>query len=107
MSDKRGVVVGRSRACDIILTNDTVSRQHVRIYRDDDKVLIEDLDSKNGTVILGKESGQLKPHTPSLLDPRDEVIIAGSWLDIAQLAFFGFGEFWTSKEENVSVVTIQ
>jgi pSer/pThr/pTyr-binding forkhead associated (FHA) protein len=40
--------VGRSRRCDIVLTDPNVSRQHVEIRRQGDGYMVVDLGSTNG-----------------------------------------------------------
>lgn len=42
-------VVGRGGECHLILAERQVSREHVRIYRESDTYILEDLGSKNGT----------------------------------------------------------
>ncbi len=50
----RGMIVGRSSNCDIVLDNDKISRQHARIFRDPfDRWLVQDLDSRNGIKVDG------------------------------------------------------
>jgi PAS domain S-box-containing protein len=49
------VVVGRHPACDIRITDDTVSRRHARILEQDDGFYIEDLGSRNGTFVNGRK----------------------------------------------------
>jgi diguanylate cyclase (GGDEF)-like protein len=53
------VQIGRSAANQIRLEDPSVSRNHAKIYRDDDQYFIEDLQSRNGTWINGNviESG--------------------------------------------------
>ena len=46
-------VIGRDPACDVWLDYATVSRRHARIIAADAHVEIEDLGSKNGTLIGG------------------------------------------------------
>lgn len=46
--DKDHMVIGRSRACDIILPSAKVSRQHATLSRMDGQLYIEDLGSANG-----------------------------------------------------------
>jgi hypothetical protein len=41
-------VIGRSRRCDIVLTDPNVSRQHAEIRRQDDGFMVRDLGSTNG-----------------------------------------------------------
>ncbi|MDP6634774.1 MAG: SpoIIE family protein phosphatase [Phycisphaerae bacterium] len=50
----RGMIIGRSGNCDIVLDNEKVSRRHARIFRDPfDRWLVQDLDSRNGIRING------------------------------------------------------
>jgi hypothetical protein len=42
-------VIGRSRRCDIVLTDPNVSRQHAEVRRQDDGFMLVDLGSTNGT----------------------------------------------------------
>lgn len=50
LSGGKGVVLGRSRTCDVILPDDTVSRRHARLWLDGAGVLnVEDLSSSGGT----------------------------------------------------------
>jgi DNA-binding winged helix-turn-helix (wHTH) protein len=52
---KDNAVIGRGEECDIVLPERQVSRQHVRIYREDDYFFIEDLESRNGTWVNGQQ----------------------------------------------------
>ena len=51
--EAKEAIVGRDPACDIVLTENGVSRQHARIYRTETEFVIEDLDSSNGTHVDG------------------------------------------------------
>ena len=64
-------VIGRDRACDVVLDNRLVSRRHAEIYWQDGDCFIRDLDSKNGTRI----NGQALKHDKRLQD-GDEVQVA-------------------------------
>lgn len=44
--------IGKSDGCDVALNHPTVSRAHAKIYFTKDTVLIEDLDSQNGTFVF-------------------------------------------------------
>lgn len=57
----RKVVLGRDPRCDIPLDDPAVSRLHAIIAREHEKFSVEDLDSKNGTILKGKllRSGKL------------------------------------------------
>lgn len=52
--EPRGMVIGRTEKCDIVLRDKGVSRHHARIFQDPFKRwVIEDLDSHNGVVVEG------------------------------------------------------
>jgi diguanylate cyclase (GGDEF)-like protein len=46
--------IGRGQACEVRLPDDGVSRAHARLFGDGDKILLEDLDSRNGTYHNGR-----------------------------------------------------
>jgi hypothetical protein len=53
-SDAASVTVGRSRDCDVVVGEETVSRFHAELrHMDDDAWLVRDLDSTNGTWLNG------------------------------------------------------
>jgi DNA-binding winged helix-turn-helix (wHTH) protein len=52
---KDDTIIGRVDECDITFPERQVSRQHVRIYREDDSYFIQDLDSRNGTWVNGQQ----------------------------------------------------
>lgn len=66
------LVIGRGGECDLVLPERQVSREHIRIYRAGDTYYLEDLDSKNGTWVNGK---QIQATTIPLKD-GDEIQIA-------------------------------
>lgn len=66
------LIIGRGGECDLVLPERQVSREHIRIFRADDGYYLEDLDSKNGTWVNGK---QVKATTVPLRD-GDEIQIA-------------------------------
>jgi DNA-binding winged helix-turn-helix (wHTH) protein len=47
------ILVGRGDDCAIVLHDESVSRHHARIAVSADTIVIEDLDSKNGTLVDG------------------------------------------------------
>lgn len=49
------VVVGRDDSADIVIPERQISRQHVRIFRQDNVYYIEDLQSRNGTWVNGNK----------------------------------------------------
>jgi PAS domain S-box-containing protein len=50
----RALIFGRHNKCDVVLRNQLVSRKHARIYRQPDGFYIEDLGSRNGTIVNGE-----------------------------------------------------
>ncbi|MDR2035110.1 MAG: FHA domain-containing protein [Coriobacteriales bacterium] len=52
--DPLPVVIGRDPECDLFLNNMTVSRRHAIIEKKDEKLVLKDLGSLNGTWIDGK-----------------------------------------------------
>jgi pSer/pThr/pTyr-binding forkhead associated (FHA) protein len=48
------ITIGRSRSCDVPLGSKFASREHARIVKTDDGWAIEDLGSRNGTVLNGE-----------------------------------------------------
>jgi pSer/pThr/pTyr-binding forkhead associated (FHA) protein len=60
--------VGREPGCHVCLNDVSVSRGHARITIDGDRVVLEDLQSKNGTSLMGEPI-----KGPALLKDGDEV----------------------------------
>ncbi|MBP5621788.1 MAG: SpoIIE family protein phosphatase [Thermoguttaceae bacterium] len=68
-------VVGRQHYCDVVLSNNAVSREHARLTRATKGWIIEDLQSRNGVWINGK-----RIEKPTLLRPQDAIQIGESTL---------------------------
>lgn len=66
------VVLGRGTSTDICIPDNEVSRQHVRLVRQDTCFVIEDLNSANGTALQGI---RLEPGTPHYLQNGDEICL--------------------------------
>ena len=49
------LTIGRGEANDIMFTHTTVSRNHIRVYFEDGKAVVEDLGSRNGTYLNGEQ----------------------------------------------------
>ena len=56
--DGEVMVFGRHPACDIVLESGAVSRQHAQILKIDGEYYIEDLHSRNGTLLNGEQITQ-------------------------------------------------
>ena len=68
--ERSGAVVGRSRDCDIVLTDSNVSRRHAEISLRDGSWSIADLGSTNGTYLNGESLDGPQP-----LHPGDRIRI--------------------------------
>ena len=53
--EKDSVSIGRSSQCDLVITHESMSRQHCKIEFKDSEVFITDLGSINGVYIDGKK----------------------------------------------------
>jgi hypothetical protein len=54
----RPMTIGRSSGCELVLSDDTVSRRHASLVRHGDAIVITDLGSTNGTRINGRRVTQ-------------------------------------------------
>jgi pSer/pThr/pTyr-binding forkhead associated (FHA) protein len=59
---KPSVAIGRSTGNDIVLDTNAVSRYHITVARKDNQVVLEDLDSANGTYIDGDRVKAREPY---------------------------------------------
>lgn len=72
--DKRRVVLGRSRECDIRLDDANVSRRHAEIKRENGNWWVIDLGSTNGIEVNGKRTQRARlEHDDRILLGRTEV----------------------------------
>jgi DNA-binding winged helix-turn-helix (wHTH) protein len=69
--NKPALTIGRGEDCDIVLPDRQVSRQHIKILRDEQGFAVEDLGSKNGTYVNG-----LPVQGVARLQDGDEIQIA-------------------------------
>jgi DNA-binding response OmpR family regulator len=69
--EKERVTIGRGEDCDIVLAERQVSRHHAQIRRTDSQYVLEDLGSKNGTYVNGRQVTE-----PCILQDGDEIQIA-------------------------------
>ncbi len=51
------LTVGRGGGCGIVLDDTFVSQVHARVFRRDGDVYVEDLGSRNGTLVNGRPVG--------------------------------------------------
>ena len=75
INDSRKLIGKDSEKAQVVLEHDGVSRVHALVYKVDGKCLIEDLNSKNGTLVNGR---YLTPREPYELQEGDKVRFAGT-----------------------------
>lgn len=69
--ERESVIIGRGKECDIVLSEQQVSRQHIKIKLVGETYYMEDLNSRNGTWLNGEQiSGE------RLLKDGDEIHVA-------------------------------
>jgi hypothetical protein len=65
----RRAVIGRSRDCDVVLTDGNVSRRHAEIRQEESGFYVVDLGSTNGTALNGLKVDRAR------LEPGDRIVI--------------------------------
>jgi hypothetical protein len=68
---KSDLILGRNSSCDIVIPMRQVSRQHARVFPQLDRVMVEDLNSKNGTFV-----NSVLLRKPASLEDGDELQIS-------------------------------
>src|SRR4051794_12881711 len=63
------VLIGRSRECDVVLSDPNISRRHAEVRRDGDGWAVVDLGSTNGIKVNGRRVDQ------AALDPGDRITL--------------------------------
>lgn len=75
------VVIGRSNSADVSIADRFLSRHHARLYRDGDDWLVEDLGSRNGTLVNGARISE-----PTVVGPGDVIGISASIVEVGSTA---------------------
>jgi hypothetical protein len=75
---KHQTVVGRSRECDITLSDPNVSRRHAEIRQENGSYWIVDLNSTNGVEVNGKRTGRAR------LEHSDRIVLGQTELTFEQ-----------------------
>ncbi len=77
--DRAEFTVGRSSECELHVDDDGVSRRHATFHVKGEKVLVEDLESRNGTFVEGEriERRALRPGDRVRLGPNVELELVG------------------------------
>jgi pSer/pThr/pTyr-binding forkhead associated (FHA) protein len=78
--ERRALVIGRSMACDLTLTDPTVSRWHAELIRDGDAWVVRDMGSTNGTRVNGWRVRR------AVLEPGDVVALGAQRVVIGRRA---------------------
>lgn len=73
--------IGRSRSCDIVLPDATMSRDHAVLMRREEGWFIIDTNSKAGTFVNGRK---LKPTARARIHPGDTIAMGSSALSLRQ-----------------------
>ncbi len=71
------IIIGRASTADLSLPDRFLSRQHTRIYKEGACFVVEDLGSRNGTLLNGVQISQ-----PTPLKAGDEVRLSGNTLTL-------------------------
>jgi serine phosphatase RsbU (regulator of sigma subunit) len=72
------VIIGRSTLADVTISDRFLSRRHARLYLNDDDWLIEDLGSRNGTLVNGaKIAHPTKVRSGDVIGISASVIVVG------------------------------
>lgn len=80
LASKHGVTLGRSSDfSDHILNDDAVSKRHLRIIMENGSLMIEDLNSTNGTQVGGRKISSFKPQK---IRRNDRITIGSLQLDV-------------------------
>jgi hypothetical protein len=58
LASDRPALLGRSRACELVLSDDSVSRRHAMVVCEGDRIILTDLGSTNGTFVNGRRITQ-------------------------------------------------
>jgi pSer/pThr/pTyr-binding forkhead associated (FHA) protein len=108
--EKYKFTIGRARDCDIVLADETVSRQHAEVHiMDDGKLFIIDCSSTYGTIIVSP-NGHTKKIRQELISPTDNLkfgdiqMSVKEMLEAIQLRFPNLNHqesFSTEKESRV------
>ena len=67
------LIVGRSSAAELVLADRFLSRKHARLFQDNGSWMVEDLGSRNGTLVNG-----VRIEEPTKLKADDEIRLSGS-----------------------------
>ena len=87
LSSSQGAVLGRASANEIVIRTEQASRQHARVSWGGDGWMLEDMGSRNGTLLNGQKIAQ-----PTRLQDSDLIEVAGFAITFARRIEGGIGE---------------
>jgi pSer/pThr/pTyr-binding forkhead associated (FHA) protein len=73
----RDSTIGRGTGADIVVPDEAISRVHASVRVDGQTVVVEDLDSSNGTFVNGNQIS-----SPCRVAPGDVVTLGGTELEV-------------------------
>ena len=79
--DDEGLIIGRSKSCDLHLHDQSVSRRHARLFKNQGRVWIEELGSINATIVSGQP---LKKGGSVVLPSEGNITLGAVELSIAK-----------------------
>lgn len=83
--NKPELLVGRADACDLKIEDNSISRNHFKLYVQDGQLRLEDLGSTNGTYVNGEETQQIELHDGDRIQISPATILEVAYLDEAEL----------------------
>jgi serine phosphatase RsbU (regulator of sigma subunit) len=83
LCESDALVVGRSSKADLVLSDRFLSRQHARFYREGDGWMVEDLGSRNTTLLNGRPLGVASRVSAGDLVKLSETVITVEGFDTA------------------------
>jgi hypothetical protein len=84
LKSSQGVTIGRSaKLCDLTIQDDTISRRHARLSYVDQQLLLEDLDSANGTLVNGQK---IKAYHTVLIDENSHIQLGNIVLQLIKVS---------------------
>ena len=83
LSAGEGVIIGRSpELCQVVIGGQGVSRRQVRMSIERGRIMVEDLNSTNGTVLNGR---RLSPRRPAEMRPGDTIAFGKTELSVSKI----------------------
>jgi len=91
--DVDSLVIGRSSRCDLAVADRCLSRQHLRLFKEDGRWMVEDLGSRNGTRINGVLISK-----PAAVRVGDAIAVSTSLIMIGDTEAESSESSWDSRQ---------